>query len=560
MTFQNCNHEAALPDPSDRLVIAIDSAPSTLDPRFATDATSMRISRLVFQALVSVDNLDLVPKPELALRWVQDEDDPTLWTVILRQDIRWHDGRPLTATDVVYTYKSVMDQAVGSPFRDPYQAHIEDVRALSPHVVQFKLFEPYATFLTDLVLGIVPAHYLKKQNHRFKSDDYIGSGPYRVRAKYGDYRLDLQAVDATKQGTEHLIFRTIKDEGTRSLALLGGSIDLAQNAFSPILSNIIEKRPDLAIDSKPSISFTYLALNLRLEALADNRVRQALAYAVPRAQIVKTHLLGRAELASGMLAPFHWAYTPDVIRYEYDPEYARELLEAAGYGPGGKPLDIQIKISTDRFRRTLARTIAAAWKQIGVNASVRSYEFGTFFADIKQGNFEAYLLDLPEPLEPDMYRWMLHSLGTPEKEAQPGSHYARYDRRFISPGWNKLEADETGVCDGFAGMAIRNATQNWVQTAFGITPPYSTGNRMFYANAEVDCHLELGLESMTRRDRIPHYHEVQRIIAEELPIIPLWHPHVQIARRKTVVDFEILPNLRLKGLMKAAKIQPGKAN
>ena len=557
--MSGCEHEKPLPHASDRIVVALDAAPGNLDPRFATDASSMRISRLIFQSLVSVDNEDLAPKPELATRWAQDEDDPAIWLITLRKDARWHDGTPLTAQDVVYTYRSVMDPAVGSPFRDPYQAHFKQIQAVSSHTVRIELRAPYATFLTDLVLGIVPSHVLAGTGDRFLPDQYVGSGPYRFRARQGDRRLDLEAVTAKGEGAKHLIFRTIRDEGTRLIALLGGSIDIAQNSFSPVLANVIGARPELVVDSQPSIAFTYVALNMKHMALADDRVRRALAYAIPRQRIINTHLLGRADLASGMLAPMHWAYESDDSKYEYDPEYARELLRKAGYGPEGKHLSIQIKISTDRFRRTLARTIAAAWKEVGVHATVRSYEFGTFFADIKNGHFEAYLLDLPEPMEPDMYRWMLYSLGTPQKKPTGGSRYARYDRRYLPPELLSLSPRRDADCADYRGLALRNGMRNWVHRAFGISPPYSTANRMYYANPRVDCHLELALEPSDRKERIPHYSEVQRILANDLPVIPLWHPHVQVTRRANVVGFEPLPNLRLANLVTTRlKRQPTK--
>ncbi|HIN85376.1 MAG TPA: hypothetical protein EYN06_02765, partial [Myxococcales bacterium] len=162
-----CTHEPDLPGLAhDRLVVVIEDPPRNLDPRFTTDATSMRVSRLIFSSLVSVDNPTLRARAELASGWEQDRADPRVWTVDLRRDLKWHDGTHFTAEDVVYTYNSVMSPELGSPFREPYQANIAKVEAVDSYTVRFHLYAPYATFLTDLVLGIVPQHICASNQDR----------------------------------------------------------------------------------------------------------------------------------------------------------------------------------------------------------------------------------------------------------------------------------------------------------------------------------------------------------------------------------------------------------
>jgi peptide/nickel transport system substrate-binding protein len=551
-----CDHEPPLPgQANDRLVMVLDDVPRNLDPRFASDATSMRVSRLVFSSLITVDNPELEPRLDLAAKHPEeDPNDPRVWIVTVRQGAFWHDGKPVTAHDVVYTFQSVMDPALVSPFRDPYQAHIDRVEALDDHRVRFVLKEPYATFVTDLVLGVVPKHVCEPNGGRFPTGKYVGSGPFQFVQRIGERRLDLMRNEAAIGGApkvRHLIFRVIRDEGTRLLALLSGSADLMQNGVSPVLNSVLEENERLAIDSIPSVSFTYLALNMRHSALGDVRVRQALAYAIPRQRFIDTHLNGRGTLATSMLAPTpsQWAYEPDVRRYEYNPERARELLAEAGYGHSGKSLSVTIKISMHRFRRTVARAIAQAWREVGVDASVRSFEFGTFFADIKRGDFDVYLLDVPEPTEPDMLRWMFHGLGTPWKApAAEGTAYAKADRRFLSPGALSTEVLNDPVCGSWSWLAARDATRNWVLEAHGISPPYSTANRMGYMNPLVDCRLELGQRLVAREDRKPHYQAVQRILSEEVPVIPLWHEHLRVVRQRHIKGFVPLPHRRLTGL------------
>jgi peptide/nickel transport system substrate-binding protein len=410
--------------------------------------------------------------------------------------------------------------------------------------------------LTDLVLGIVPQHICGPAGGRFPEGEYIGTGPYAYLARYGERRLDLVAREGSTARIQHLIFRTIRDEGTRLLALLGGSADLMQNGLSPVLTTVLEEDPRLNVTYGPSIAFSYVALNLRDSALAHRKVRQALALAVPRQRIIDVHLGGHATPATGMLAPLNWAYEAEATAWPYQPDRARALLQEAGYGPDGKTLKITIKISTHRLRRTVARSIAQAWQDIGVNADVRAFEFGTFYADIKRGDFQAYLLDVPEPMEPDMYSWLLHGLGTPKKDPSPGdSPYASADRRFLSPGALDAHVADDPVCAPWRFGAVSDATANWIWRAWGADPPYYTANRMFYANPLVDCRIDLGQRTMGREGRRPLYREIQRILAEDLPVIPLWHPDVRVTSSKRVKGFEPLPNLRLANLVDAELTQ-----
>ncbi len=545
-----CNHEAPLPgDDADRIVIIVEDPVANLDPRFATRAMSMRVSKLVFQSLVTVDNADMKPSPELATKWTPLPDDPRVWDVELRRDVTWHDGERFDAEDVVYTFESVVDQKVGSPFRAPYLRNVKSVEKRGDFAVRFVLHRAYATFVTDLVLGIVPEHVCRPAEGRFPDGQYVGTGPYMFEARYGERRLDLVARPEAEVQARTLVFRTIKDEGTRLLALLGGSGDLMQNGISPVLTSVLETEPRLKVSYGPSIAFSYVALNLRRPGLSDRKVRQALALAIPRRRIVDVHLGGHATLATGMLAPINWAYEPEATAWPFDPDAAKALLAEAGYGPGGRTLQVTIKISTHRLRRTVARSIAQAWRDIGVDAKVRAFEFGTFYADIKRGDFEAYLLDVPEPMEPDMYSWLLHGLGTPQKAPSEGtSPYAAADRRYLSPGALDDHVASDPACSAWRAAAVHDATRNWIARAFGADPPYYTANRMFYANPLVDCRIDLGQSTIGQEARAPLYRDIQRILAKDLPVIPLWHPDVRVVTSRRVARFDPLPNLRLANL------------
>ena len=287
-----CVVEPPLPgEPASRVVALVERAPGGLDPRFTIDATSMNISRMVFSALVSVDNETLSPTLDLAERIEADPEDPRRQFVTLRSGIRFHDGHPLTAEDVEWTYRSVLDPALGSPYRPDYAARLRDVRRDpdDPSRVLFELHRPYATFRTDLVLGIVPRHAMDSSG-RFPADTFIGTGPFRYVARHADREIVLEASDETGRPpapVRWLVFRVIADEGTRLLALLGGSADILLGGVSPILLDRLAEEADLTVHTRSSIGFAYLGLNLRVGVLTDPRVRRALSLALDRDSIIQ---------------------------------------------------------------------------------------------------------------------------------------------------------------------------------------------------------------------------------------------------------------------------------
>jgi peptide/nickel transport system substrate-binding protein len=568
-------------DPAERLTVLLDAPVHDLDPRFTVDSNGMKVSRLVFSALVTVDNERAAPVPDLAVAVEPDPQAPvdavhTRWLVTLRRDVRWHDGAPFTAADVVYTYRSVLDPALGSPYRGAYARKLRDVRAVpgDPYRVVFELYEPYATFLTDLVLGIVPAHRLEPAAGRdeggaalpgrFAAGELIGTGPFRFRSQLGARRIVLEASPdwyGGAPGVRWLVFRVIEDEGTRLLSLVGGSGDLTMNALSPVLLDVVADEPRLVVESAPGLAWTYLAFNLRDPVVSDGRVRRALDLAIDRGEVIRRKWKGHATPAAAMMSPVTWAHAADLIPTRPDPAAAEALLDAAGYRRDpttGVRFTLRLKLSTDRFRRSVARTVVDQLAAVGVAVELRSFELGTFLADIRSGNFQATILKLPEPSEPDMLRWMFASLNTPDVQpalpaggegaaaaaaGDPVAAAAAADRRFFPPDLATLLVGEP-ACAAWARDEVARGAARWIERAWGRDPPRDRSNRTYYANPRVDCLLARGLAELDEAARKPLYDEVQRILAADLPVLPLWHEHNVVVRSRRVRGFTILPNGR----------------
>jgi peptide/nickel transport system substrate-binding protein len=488
--------------PDDTVVVLIEAALKDIDPRFALASLETKLSRLVAPGLTTVDNPTSTPALRLASRL--EQLDPLTWEVEVRGDARFPDGTPVTADDVVFTYRSVMDPALGSLHRKPFTERFASIDAIGPRTVRLRLLKPLATLPSDLEFGIV-SRAAAGPDGRFAGGRVVGAGAWQVESFTPD-RVELVRNPAATPpaGIARLSVRVVRDANARVLMLVGGSADLAQNAIRVDLVDKIAERARVKVVAGPSTILSYLMMQNRDPVLRDVRVRQAIALALDRPRIVAAKLGGRARLATGLLPTDHWAYRGDVARWDRDLARAGALLDAAGYrdpdGAGPRPrLKLSYKTSADQFRVAVARVIAAQLGEVGIEVEVRSFEFGTFFTDIKAGNFQLASMQTGEVTEPDWYYTYFHSSRIPSA-ADPGAH-----------------------------------------------------NRWRFADAEVDRLLEQGRSTVDRAARARIYGEVQARLAEALPIIPLWHEDNVAVMNVDLEGYAVLPNARLTALSGVAK-------
>jgi peptide/nickel transport system substrate-binding protein len=488
------------PPPPGTLIIAVESAPMTLDPRLATDAYSERITQLIYGALVRVDAAFHVV-PELAVSWTQP--DPLTYRFILRRGVLFHDGRELTAEDVRYTFESILDPTTASPYRSIY-GMIDRVSVLSPHEIEFHLSKPHAPFLVNLVRGIVPAH-LAAQRDDFARHP-VGTGPFKLVRWVSDERVELAAFDQYYAGAPSIngvTVRIIPDETIRLLELQKGTIDLIQNAVTSELLPPLKDSGRFQVVTSPSATYTYLGMNLSDPQLADVRVRRAIALAIDRPVIIRALLGGLAEEAAGLLPPAHWAYEPDVTRYNHDPDAAKRLLDEAGLtdpdGAGPQPrLRLTFDTSQNELARRIAEVIQQQLAQVGIEVTIRSHEWGAFYADIKAGRFQLYTLSWVGVVEPDLYYEIFHSASRPPN----GS------------------------------------------------------NRNGYVNPVADRLLEQGRQASAPEARRAVYRDVQRLVANDLPYVSLWYPKNVVVLSNRVKGFVPSPSGDWLGLARVTLSRP----
>ena len=473
------------------VVVAIESSPNNLDLRVGTDAQSERIGALVFDALVRKDeHYEL--QPWLARSW--EQPDALTWVFHLRDGVRFQDGRKLEAKDVAWTIRSMVDGSLVTAKGGAF-ATVDRVEVRDPLTVLVRMKRPEAGLLFNLsdgLFGVVPEGSGK---------DFglhpVGSGPFRFVSQVQDKEVVLErnpgywGDEVLSQGlrsragggsrVERLRFAVVPDAITTALELRKGSADLESNAITLDMVHALRDLAGLKTESGPSSVVVYVNFNVTDPLLRDKRVRQAVACAMDRQAIVDALWRGHARLASSLLPPGHWARAEEgeVAQYPHDVARAQRLLDEAGFpaGKDGVRLRLTLKTSTDETTRLMAAVLQQQMREAGIALQIRSAEFGTFYSDVTRGAFQMYALRwIGSNEDPDIFR------------------YAYATASF---------------------------------------PPRG-GNRGRYSNGRLDALLTEAAGSMDLNVRRRDYVEVQKILAEELPGIPLWYPDNEVVHTTRV--------------------------
>jgi ABC-type transport system substrate-binding protein len=465
------------PDPTG-LTIAIDSGPSSLDPRLGSDEGSRRFNDLVYNALFRTGD-DARPVPDLALAatW----SDPLTLLVHLRDGVLFHDGTPLLALDVVETYRSILEGRVISFRRADLEA-LESVDSPEPRVVRFHLSRPFAPFIANLTVPIS-----RPRGGREAALGPLGTGPFRLARYRKDEDLLLQRFDCYFEGASALTsvrLRIIPAETSRLLELITGGVDLVVNDLAPDQFERLRRTRGFRVLSRPGRNVVYMAFNMDDPMLRDRRVRQAIAWSLDREAIVRHLLGGSATLATGLLPPDNWAYNPHVIAYHPDRARASTLLAAAGFSAAGAmapALRLEYKTTTGELSLQQAAIVQAQLAAAGIAVDIRAFEWPVFYDDLRSGRFQVAVSNWTDLGDPDVYRLRFHS---------------------------------------------------------GARPPRGL-NRGGYANPEADRLIEEGAGSIDEQVRRLDYARLQELLADDLPYVPLWHRHVSAALGPRVARFDL---------------------
>ncbi|HEU4708928.1 MAG TPA: ABC transporter substrate-binding protein [Methylophilaceae bacterium] len=408
------------PDHSNNIRFALAQAPLNLDPRYASDAASERINRLIYQPLVDFDEHSR-PIGDLADWQVLG---PTHYRFTLKPGrAPFHNGKPVTAADVAATYQSLL--AVRNSPHTAEFSNVSNIAAVDENTVDFTLKAPDEEFPARLILGILPADLISR-NHDFAHDP-IGSGPLRFVS--WDSVVRLQRLSDKQE----FVLTEVRDPTVRVLKLLRGEADLIQGDLPPELVRYLQKQSGVNVKFSPGTNFSYLGFNMQDPQLRNALVRQAVAHAINREAVIRYALIEGSREAETILPPEHWAGNPDLTGYEYNPKLARSLLQQAGVK---LPLKLVYKTSTDAQRVRLATILQAQMRPAGIELEILSLDWGTFFDDVKHGKFQLYGLTWVGIKTPEIYRLAFGSTSVPPAGANRGQFSdSRVDAMIDKADW-----------------------------------------------------------------------------------------------------------------------------
>ncbi|MBI5098469.1 MAG: peptide-binding protein [Nitrospirae bacterium] len=469
------------PTYGDTLITGSIGEPSILIPMLAGDSASHDVAGLVFNGLVKYDT-DLSVIGDLAESW-DISPDGLIITFHLKKGVKWTDGVELTADDVIFGYKTIIDEKTPTPYKEDY---LQVKKAETPDRYTFKVTyeKPFAPALTTWGnLIVLPKHLLEGKDIT-KTDfarNPIGMGPYILNKWTSGQEVILDSNKNYFEGRPYIdryVYKIIPDPATMFLELRSGGVDMM--GLTPIQytkqTNTNFFKENFQKFRYPVFSYTYMGFNLKHPWFKDKRVRQAIAYAIDKGEIVDVVLFGLGSPATGPYVPNTWVYNPNVNKYYYDLDKSRQLLKEAGWqdtdGDGildkdGEKFEFTVRTNMgNRSREQTATIVQYRLKKIGIKMNIQVLEWSTFINEfIDKRRFEAVILGWSIGIDPDQYD-IWHSSKTREKEFN-----------FVS-----------------------------------------------YNNPEVDELLEKGRRTFDIEKRKKAYFRIQEILAEEVPYIFLYVP------------------------------------
>jgi peptide/nickel transport system substrate-binding protein len=396
----------------------------TLNPLLVSDTASGEVTSLMFDGLVDIDPDSLDPIPNLAVKWDVSADNKT-YTFTLKDGVKWHDGQPFTANDAKFSYDLYMNPDTGTPRAGTLKDRIASVEAKDPTTLVITLKAVVAPFLvSDCGYGLLPQHLLKDvkpadiPTNEFTTAKPIGTGSFKFKEfKTGDH-VTLVANPDYHRGAPALdtyIRKFVKDDTTLYQQLKTGEVDAAPVPVT--FYDDAKGQTNFKLFPYDTFSFQFFGYNLDTKTgspiFQDQKVRQALFYAVDRPGIVEKIREGLSTVASGTMPVLSWAYQPDKItsKYEFDPAKAEQLLDEAGWAKGadgvrakdGKPLAFDMyTYSGDKIIEGYASVFQENWKAIGVTMTPKYEEFSTFVTRLtKTFDFQAFLVGFFWNVDPD---------------------------------------------------------------------------------------------------------------------------------------------------------------
>lgn len=485
------------PDTGGTYIEGVVGSPLSINPVLSSfNEVDRDLVSLVFSGLFRLNERG-EPVPDLAGKWELSPDGKSV-LVQLRRDAFWHDGAPFGARDVVFTIKSIQDPKFqGSPdLAETWKGII--VEQVDDYTVRFNLRDSFAPFVTNLAVGMLPEHILKDvpgealPDHPFRSNP-IGTGPFKMKDAAAD-SITLEANAGYYGRRPYLKTLRIRFYQNRPALLNGIKLREIQGAAGVTEAELaaIGKSREYAVYTAPRTSFTILFLNNKSSFFKDKQVRQAMAYAINRQRVVDVAVSGLGVVADSPVPPGTWAADAEIQKYDYNPDKAKSLLDAAGWTVGGDGtrakdgVNFRFPLLTndDPTRVKAAEEVARQLRAIGIRAEVSASGYsGLIEKYLAPRQFDAILFGVDPGGDPDGYS-----------------------------NWHSSQARSGGF------------------------------NFISFNNKRADELLEQARATNDPINRARAYNEFQAIFAEEVPSVLLYYPLYSYAvdRQVNGVDLRLL--------------------
>ncbi len=409
-----CNY-----DDSSKIRVGIPTAPSSLDPRFGSDAVSVRLQQLLHRSLVKFDD-EMRPVPDLAA-W--EVISPVHYRFRLTREPKFSDGSRLRAQDVVATYRSLLKTETLSPHLGTLQ-NILSLSAIDLNTVDFRLRQADTFFPTTLTIGILSEQDI---NRMLPAQSQKSSGHFEVVSV-------SNGVTSMRRRKDGVIFEflAVPDTNARALRLIAGEIDILQGDISPDIYDYLLEQRNLTGMRARGTTFSYLGFNLSEGVSAEIKLRRAVALAINREEILKFLFHDTARLASAIFPPEHWAGSSSLPKTKFDPQSARILVSQLEEKYGS--ISLSYKTSTNKFRQRIAAVIQSQLADVGIDLEIERLDFATLMLDITKGDFQTYSLSWVGLNSPDIFRQIFHSGAMPPAGKNRGRYQSTIADSYIEAG------------------------------------------------------------------------------------------------------------------------------
>lgn len=367
---------AAAAQDGDKVTVALPSDTPSLDPTIDTSPIGVNIRLNIYDQLTDIGS-DGSVQPRLAVSW-EASPDATVWTFTLRENVKFHDGKPVTIDDVIWTYNKIMNDAK-SPVRT-YLSKIKSMERLSDHKLRITLLEPFAPFDRQVSLvSIVSKEAYERLGPVQFNQTPIGSGPYKIVRWVKDDRIEMEAFADYWAGApkvKHAFYRPVPAEAARVATLLSGDVDVVP-MLPPALAQRLDGRGGAKAQKVDSHKVIYLGYDVTNGILGNLDFRKGVDASIDREAITSKLLRGLGKPIGQMVTPASFGYDPSIPATKYDPEAAKKLIKSSGYN--GEKIVLQYPNNNFNAGDEVMQAVAGYMKAVGINVELQPMEYTAFF-------------------------------------------------------------------------------------------------------------------------------------------------------------------------------------